>query len=652
MEIIKKNFFWKKLLSENKTKFLKTAIWIFLLIISTVFFEYFFFGYKIHSLKKNDQGIIHLEKTQIKTNDFIQNEKGFFVSQKENSLLEILTKEKYINNLEIETKENPNFPIKIKYTDPKTKEIVVLEKKLQHTLEKNKLNFLKTFNFNIQNSPKEIILLAENPQTVISKISIDNNYYFNFPRFLFIFSIAILIFIFFNIRKKIGSKPELGFLATALVCGGLIAITSTISYSSWDERIHYSKTDNKSFKWIIKKQVNDIYAKSTSIPFSHSIKEQKKINAFFDNNFKKKQIKNDLKDFSLLTFYNRIAYAPTGFVIFIARALQIPLHLIFIIGRIANVFIFSFVVFFAIKKLLSGKILMTIIALFPTSIFLASHYGYDHWVIAFSLLSMAYLFNQLQQPEKKITWKEIFVMIGSLIIACGPKAIYFPLFLLFFLLHPFKFNSKKDYRNFLLLNIFSTLLVLGSFMIPFLIFGPGNGDSRGGETVNSTEQVKFILSDPLAYSKILLNFLKDYLNPQNSIGFITSFAYLGHIPGFLIISLLILFSLLPTEKSTEKKSSGIILFLASLFVFLSTTILISTALYIAFTPVKHPYINGVQPRYLIPILFPLLFSIKILLENSKINFSFNKNFSNLIVFFLLNYTLLQGIWSLIIKNYY
>lgn len=643
---------FKEKINNSKRKTFQAILGILLLATLAIGVEYFFCGKKLRSIEKKNpkKSFFVLEKNEIKMDGFIQDNQDFFISQKNNARL-VIPNDNYIHTLIIELNKQPNLPIKVLYKNQNNQEIS-LENKLQHALKKNKLSFLNQFTFNLQSNPKEIVIEASDPQTIISQIIVDNQYHFNTPRFLFFWSIGLLIFFLIKIRHRLGKQPELGFLVVALICGSLIGLTSTLSYSSWDERIHYSRTDNKSFKWLLKKKVNDLYAKATSVPFSYSVQEQKTINAFLDNNKKNKFIKNEIKDFSLLTFYNRIAYVPGGFSIFLGRITRVPHHLIFILGRITNLLIFTLITFLAIKKLLTGKMLMAIIALLPTSIFLASHYGYDHWVTAFSFLALAIFFSHLQQPDKKITWKEIFLMIGSLILACGPKTIYFPLFLFFFLLKSTKFQTKKDYQKFLALNTLSLLLVLSSFILPFLILGPGDGDKRGGETVNSTKQVAFILANPIEYSKILFNFLKEYLAPKNSSGFISSFAYLGHVKGFSIIGIILILSLFTTRKIPLKNSLKIKTVLVGFFVFISTTILISTALYVAFTPVKSSIINGVQPRYLIPLLFPFLFSIKLILENVSFKKIPNQNFLNLTTFLILAGILLKGTWDLIIKFYY
>jgi len=468
---------------------------------------------------------------------------------------------------------------------------------------------------------------------------------------LFILAITALILVFIALRKKIGQNPELAFLAIALICGSLISIAEPKSpyYTSWDEHIHYRNADRISLKSIIEKNVYDVYLNIRFTPYSFSIKEQQQLDRQFDSNYASSDKKSKAKPsrFSIIK-YAEIGYIPSSIALALGRLLHLPYHIVFMFGRWINVLLYALVVFFAIRKLKSGKMIMSVVALFPTAIFLASNYNYDSWVTAFTLLGLAYLFSELQQPDKKITTREAVIMLGALVIGLGPKAIYFPLLFLVFLLKPAKFSSLRQYKKIILASILSILFVVGSFMLPFLISGPGRGDHRWSRDVNPVEQVKFILSEPFIYAKILSNFAKDYLDPLNASDFMTFFAYLGMAKGFWLILATLGIVTFTDKNEYDKQTAQLKTRLLVMGVFLATVILICTALFISFTAVGSATIAGVQPRYLIPLLFPLLFVI----SSSRIKNPINKNIYNSVIFCMMSFVLLQGIWDLIIKLHY
>lgn len=467
------------------------------------------------------------------------------------------------------------------------------------------------------------------------------SHYFNQYHFLFILAISSLFLVFYVSRKKIGEHPEIGFLAVALICGTLLAVSEPKKFVSWDEPTHYARVEH-----LAANLVNNMYFRPNTTPTSYSIEEQNKIDASVDSKYKVPKIKSITQK---LTFA-KLVYVPSAIALAIGNLLHLPYHIIFEFGRWINLLFYSIIVFFAIRKLKSGKMILSVVALFPTAIFLSVNYSTDSWIIAFTMLGMAYLFSELQQTNKKIAIRDVIIMIGALIIGFGPKAIYFPLLFLVFLLRPGKFNSPKQYKLFVVTVSISILLVIGSFMVPFLIEGPGTGDSRGGEGTNATEQVKFILTEPVVYAKTLVNFMFSYINPKNAYGFITFFAYLGTFKKYLFALALIILGIVTfTDKNKfDQKTASWKVRLAVIGTYLATVAIICTVLYISYTPVRYETILGVQPRYLIPLIFPLLF----ILGSSRVENSIRRGFYNTVIFALVAYIFLQGTWDLIIRNYY
>jgi uncharacterized membrane protein len=462
---------------------------------------------------------------------------------------------------------------------------------------------------------------------------------FNQYRFLFILSICGLISFFFLFRKKIGQHPEYGFLAVALICGSLLSFSEPKAYVNWDEQIHYKNSEKIASNFVMNMEF-----RPNKIQSSYSYSEQDSINKTVDSQYKKPKTKSS----GMGIGYDKIGYIPSALAIFFGNILQLPAHIIFIFARWINLIVYSIVVFFAIRKLKTGKMILSVIALFPTAIFLAANYNYDSWITAFTMLGLAYLFSQLQESQKKITNREIVIMLGAFVIGLGPKAIYFPLMFLLYFIGKSKFDSLKKYKKYLLATTLSILFVAGSFFLPFLVGGMNHSDNRGGEGVNSAKQIQFMLSDPLSYMGILLNFMKDYTNPLNAGGFITFYAYLGMMKGFFLVLGTLLLVTLTDKNEFDKKTSKWSLRLSIIVIYFAITALISTALYVVFTPVGSLTINGVQPRYLIPLVFPLLFVI----GSSRIKNPLGRGAYNAIIFGVMAAVLLGGTWQLIISKYY
>ena len=233
--------------------------------------------------------------------------------------------------------------------------------------------------------------------------------------------------------------------------------------------------------------------------------------------------------------------------------------------------------------------------------------------------------------------------MGSLVLGLGPKAIYFPLFALLLLLPKSKFSSVQQYRKYLVIVSVAAVLVLMSFVIPML-FDSVPSDTRGGSTVSGSDQIFYILSHPLTYTKILLSFLWEYVS---SFTCITDFAYLGTVSGSF--SLLLLGAVVFTDKSDLDRytSTGKVRLVTMGSVFV-TLCLVATSLYITFTPVGYSTINGCQQRYMMPLLFPLFY----VLGSVRIKNQIDRKVYHTTILAANGVLLYSTVFSLCISRYY
>ena len=67
------------------------------------------------------------------------------------------------------------------------------------------------------------------------------------------------------------------------------------------------------------------------------------------------------------------------------------------------VLVYSLCCSFSMKRLHSGKMILAVVAMFPTSLFIASNYSYDTWVIGFVMIGMAYLWATVR---KKVWFRQ------------------------------------------------------------------------------------------------------------------------------------------------------------------------------------------------------------------------------------------------------
>lgn len=419
--------------------------------------------------------------------------------------------------------------------------------------------------------------------------------YFSKYRFLFIFSCFMLVFEFIFFSKTAAKNPEFLYLATVLTIGISIAIISPIGHTSWDIETHYFISLKSTGKTVYMTKADQFitFAENSFFPSDDAYENLHRIGIY--NAY-------DYISLHLVPFEFSLPHFFAGAALRVGKFLNFPFEYAYALGKLANLFIYSIVTFFAIRKLKTGKMILTVIALFPTAIFLAANYAYDFWVTGFIMLGFAYFFSEMQQPNKKIKFKDTVIMCGAFAFALLPKSIYFPIMLVPFFMKRKKIWNKKKYYGICFAAIVFVIIVL---IVEFFGNVSTGGDVRGGADVNTSRQIGFILSNPLEYTKILLKFLSEYLSIPTMKQYITHFANMGMGIMFYIPVALLMITAATDKNDFDKYTSKVWLKLIIGLLCFGCACLVATALYIAFTPVGLDTINGCQPRYILPLIFPI-----------------------------------------------
>lgn len=412
------------------------------------------------------------------------------------------------------------------------------------------------------------------------------------------------------LRKVIGLKPELLFFLISMIIG-LLFICTMPPYlnASWDEESHYANTLNLVTKPSGYSNISDLimldnqpektinrigFTKDNWQSYQKNVEINSTINSFY----------RSTKKLSIVT----VCYAPEAFGVSVARGLHLPYFICYKFGKFFNLLLQSILFALGIRKLKYGKTLLACIGLIPTVVYLGASYSYDPWLNSFTVLGLAYAISIFQnRKERKADSFDLIISGGSIFVGCIAKLVYFPTLLPLLFMPASCFKSKKQSIKYRLYIISLAVLSVLLFMIPFIAAHGGGGDMRGGSEVNPGAQVSFILHEPIQYALILLNFLNGYLDPINSKGFLSMYGYLGtssrYIP--LLIALIVV-ALLDRKNEFEHKSTQRI---AMLIAFAGMASLVPTALYISFTAVKSLTIQGCQPRYILPWVFPMLYYV-------------------------------------------
>ncbi len=316
--------------------------------------------------------------------------------------------------------------------------------------------------------------------------------------------------------------------------------------------------------------------------------------------------------FSNKSLYAFVCYLPQALGIGISSLLGFSIVFQSLLGKIFNYAFFVLLMYLSIKYIPFKKILVFFIALLPMTVQEAASLSPDAMTIAVSVALISFVLYFRNGTIKKLQIKHL-VCLSLLVIALSMcKIVYLPLCFLIFLIPQERFQSKK--QKYLFCSILSIVVIIlnltwlnisSQYLVAF--------ESRS----NSSEQLKYILSNPIRYIGTIFNTIDSY-----------SITYLGQMVGqslgvfnvqtssvMVIVSLVILFYLIVKREKTKEVKEAVFSFKEKIFILLmalGTLLLMFTSLYMQWTAVYSDFVDGVQGRYFIPLLlvFAMLFMNK------------------------------------------
>ncbi len=300
--------------------------------------------------------------------------------------------------------------------------------------------------------------------------------------------------------------------------------------------------------------------------------------------------------------YSFLLYLPSAAGMLIGRICNLNVFVATYIARSFNLLLFLGIGYWAIKKIPFGKKVLGIYMLMPMVIQQAVSFSADSLMNTSIFLYIAYTLYLLFK-EDLITKKEkIFYMFLMIFIGIS-KATYIPIIALAFPIF-FKKNmkTKKEKIIFLLLSIVICLASYAS--LAWINRGNVNDSATDYLTenhVNSSEQLQYLLENPLRIIEVLWNNRIEngetyfYQMIGNDLGWLSIQVPSMYILYMVVIMVIAIF----TEKNevvfnrAEKVWTLLLAF--------GMYALVNMGLYLEWTGVAEPIVAGVQGRYFIPI---------------------------------------------------
>ena len=279
------------------------------------------------------------------------------------------------------------------------------------------------------------------------------------------------------------------------------------------------------------------------------------------------------------------------------------------LGKIFAMLFFTICIFFSIKMIPWGKMVIMTVALLPMSLELGSSFSYDCVLLALCMLFISYA-SYLICKKDKVTWKD-FLFLGIIICVIAPcKMFYFLIAGMLYLIPKEKYRSKKAYwimNTGILVAGFAVLIIM---RFQFLTSHVGGATPSAIEDATVNYSIATILGDIPHSISVLFNtaIIKSefYYNSMwgNQLGSLQVY-----IPTFVITSfVLVLFTagVCTTREERVLYEPDAKFRLVNLGLSLLMFLGILAALWIGWTPVTYGVIEGVQGRYFLPFL-PMVF---------------------------------------------
>ena len=445
-------------------------------------------------------------------------------------------------------------------------------------------------------------------------------------RVSFCFCAAICVsaaYVFRCVAKKKASASGL-FLALSLPWALFFACCApAISGLSWDDQIHYANVQDLSYvvnapapsvEASLYNPLLDVPALNNPHPLDRGYvltSEMGTLEANIDYLYPSSELLYVREGVgSALGLYNSVGYIPSAAALWLGRLLHLPVLWVYTMGRCANALFYVLATYAAIRIIPCKKVLLCVVGLLPGALFLAANYSYDSWVICMMYLLSSLVVRSITSKDGSVGIGQCAAMLAVGLLSIGPKAIYFLMLLIMLFIPSRKFASRDASCVFRFGVVAVTVIAASSFALPFVISGgEAYTDTRINQGVDPMGQLVWILQDPLSSASVLLGFVfGSYISPGTFEGLSYSFAYMGDFafaPSCLSLLLVVVAACTDSDRVSNRLSKtcyGV----CTVGVVLASILLIVISLYLSFTPVGHNTVDGVQPRYLTPLVFPLL----------------------------------------------
>lgn len=323
-----------------------------------------------------------------------------------------------------------------------------------------------------------------------------------------------------------------------------------------------------------------------------------------------------------ITLGQIFAYFPTTLGVTVARLLNFGGVTTAYVGRLFNFIYYTIVTYFALKKIPFGKLLLFAVTMLPMTCHQMFSLSYDAVLNATSFFCIAYGMFFVYQSDKVEKKDIVLYSLGGLILLTVKGSAYAFILVIPILAKYFNPNGYEIAKKtkIIIFAIVITCIVLLNFR-SFISTGTTSslGTVSGENLVPWSGTPSYTLSSLLTdIPGTIMLFINTFI--EKGVWYINT--AIGSELGWLNIlmptwTINVWIGLLIISSFSEKSNNEVFTYEHKLLYFLiaaAVILVVMLAMALAWTPAGYQWIEGVQGRYYIPIIYLLL----IWLQNTKI----------------------------------
>lgn len=460
--------------------------------------------------------------------------------------------------------------------------------------------------------------------------------------------VLVLVMLYFIVNRII-NKYDISYKHFMIIAFGIVMFATlfTPPYQVPDERIHFLRTMQLSQYDFNETPYENLSQKEITVPknissVNYSLVQQvdavsnanKILEAFKSTENTKEKSSADLSGSAVSIAY----FVPAVAIRIVDIFTNSPL-IIFYSGRIACLLLNFLLLCLAIKITPKFKNTILVVGMMPMSIQSMISYSYDGLLNACILLFIAICLKIIYEDSEKVNKKYLLISVLVLFVIFAIKLPYAIIGIMYIFIPTSKFRSlilkiscilSSLIFVYLFGNIVSKITLIGYNQIPIAL------------NVTSTEKsnLSYVLNNPKEVIDIAINTfkIKSKFYVDSLVGYFGYFTFkINNIFKYVYISLF--GTLVLTEESKIKIKHRLVLIFSILVIVAG----VFGALYFAWTPYAYSYVEGVQGRYFIPLIVPLIIACAVKIK--KINLE-KQTIYSIILIICLNYLVL------ILVNYF